>query len=100
MMYEQEERRQAHATAKLRCGSCFMSHLDEDDCCQTCDSVEESFRQKGWELPTDSIFEQCEDRLYAEHPAQEAEGCYLQVGLHVRKVNAQILIGVGKFFKH
>jgi hypothetical protein len=92
--------RAPHVTPHLRCGSCFQSHLDEDDCCTTCDDVKQAFKSKGWpEKQPDYIFGQCVDEAYATNPPQQTEGCQIDAKLHVRKVASTIHIGVGRYFK-
>lgn len=88
-----------HVTPHLRCGSCFQSHIDEDDCCTTCEDVRAAFKSKGWSLPRDYVFGQCEDEAYALDPPQKQEGCQIDAKLHVRKVAATVHIGVGRYFK-
>lgn len=100
ILQDPQERKQAHASAKLRCGSCYQSHIDEDDCCATCDEVKDSFKERSWDFPTDYVFEQCEASAYDEVPAKDGEGCRIEGSIHVRKVNACVQMGVGRFFKH
>lgn len=90
----------AHATTHLRCGSCFGTHLDEDDCCNSCDEVRKNFRDKGWnDKPKDYVFEQCEEEVYEETPTLAKEGCEISARLTVRKVASTLHLGVGRFFK-
>jgi hypothetical protein len=100
ILYGQQERKQAHSSARLRCGSCYQSHIDEDDCCATCDEVKEAYSQRSWNFPTDYVFEQCEDTAYNEASVKDVEGCRIEGTMHVRKVNACIQLGIGRFFKH
>mmetsp|Transcript_32541 Transcript_32541/g.72390 ORF Transcript_32541/g.72390 Transcript_32541/m.72390 type:complete len:425 (+) Transcript_32541:104-1378(+) len=89
----------AHATSHWRCGSCFQSHIDEDDCCFSCDDVRESFRMRGWnDRPKDYVFAQCEDEEFAVAAPQAREGCHINARLLVRKVPATIHIGVSRHF--
>jgi hypothetical protein len=89
-----------HVTPHLRCGSCFQSHLDEDDCCTTCEDVRAAFRARGWpEKPKDYVFEQCEEEVYAAEPPQQGEGCRIEANLHVKKVASTMHLGVGRYFK-
>lgn len=92
------ERKLAHATAHLRCDSCYQSHIDEDDCCATCESVEKAFKERGIGQPTDYAFAQCSDDVYKRVLPQRGEYCRLQAELRVRKVAASIHMGVGRFF--
>lgn len=92
--------RAPHVTPHLRCGSCFNSHVDEDDCCSTCEDVRAAFKARGWpEKPTDYIFGQCEDEAYSLDPPQANEGCQIDARLHVKKVASTIHLGVGRYFK-
>jgi len=92
--------RAPHVTPHLRCGSCFQSHIDEDDCCSSCEDVRAAFRARGWpDRPTEYIFGQCEEEAYHSVPPQELEGCRISAMLHVRKVASTIHIGVGRYFR-
>jgi len=89
-----------HATVHLRCGSCFGTHVDEDDCCNSCEEVRKNFREKGLNpRPTDFVFEQCEEEVYAEKPPLEQEGCEITAKMTIRKVASTIHVGVGRLFK-
>jgi|Transcript_72870 hypothetical protein len=90
--------RAPHVTPHLRCGSCFSSHVDEDDCCNSCDDVKQAYKNRGWSYPTDFIFEQCEEESYNAEPPQKGEGCHVTAQLHVRKVASTIHLGVGRYF--
>jgi len=91
--------RTSHATTHLRCPSCFQSHIDEDDCCSTCEDVRQEFRRKGWDdQPADYVFGQCVQEEYQRVPPLEQEGCRLEGKLHVRKVPATLHIGIGRHF--
>jgi len=93
--------RAPHATAHLRCGSCFGSHPDEDDCCNSCEDVRAAFKSRGWpERPKGYVFEQCEGEVYAAEPPQRNEGCRVEARLHAQKVAATIHLGVGRYFKY
>lgn len=98
--YHNNSVRAPHVTPHLRCGSCFQSHIDEDDCCSNCEDVRAAFKQRGWpEKPADYIFGQCEEEAYAMEPPQLGEGCQIDAKLHVKKVGSTIHIGVGRYFK-
>merc|ERR1712203_1320779 len=91
--------RTSHATTHLRCPSCFQSHIDDDDCCSSCEDVRKEFQKKGWsDKANDYIFGQCIEEAYQSAPAQANEGCRIEAMLHVRKVPATLHIGVGKHF--
>eukprot|EP00747_Dinoflagellata_sp_TGD_P184044 gnl/TRDRNA2_/TRDRNA2_39363_c0_seq1.p1 gnl/TRDRNA2_/TRDRNA2_39363_c0~~gnl/TRDRNA2_/TRDRNA2_39363_c0_seq1.p1 ORF type:complete len:399 (-),score=87.49 gnl/TRDRNA2_/TRDRNA2_39363_c0_seq1:36-1232(-) len=97
---KEAQARSQHATTHLRCGSCFHSHIDEDDCCATCDEVRKSFKDRGWAPKSENyVFEQCEEEVYEATPAQHGEGCRIVADMYVRKVAATVHIGVGQYFK-
>jgi len=88
-----------HATSHWRCGSCFQSHIDEDDCCFSCADVREAFTARGWnDRPREYVFSQCEDEVFAAAPPRPAEGCHISARLLVRKVPATIHVGVARYF--
>merc|ERR1712194_650428 len=92
--------RTSHATAHLRCQSCFGAHADEDDCCSSCEEVREEFRKKGWnDQPSDYVFGQCIEDTYVDMPPEEQEGCIVQGNLRVQKIPGTLHIGVSKHFK-
>eukprot|EP00927_Polykrikos_kofoidii_P073435 TRINITY_DN69477_c0_g1_i1.p1 TRINITY_DN69477_c0_g1~~TRINITY_DN69477_c0_g1_i1.p1 ORF type:complete len:400 (-),score=55.41 TRINITY_DN69477_c0_g1_i1:44-1243(-) len=91
--------RTTHATPHLRCNSCYQSHIDEDDCCSSCEDVHKAFKIRGWDIPSDYIFSQCIEEAYRRHPSVQDEGCNIVARLHVRKVAATIHLGVGRHFR-
>lgn len=92
--------RTTHATPHLRCNSCYQSHIDEDDCCQSCEDVRQAFRARGWDdRPKDYVFGQCVDEAYAGAPPESNEGCRIDAHLHIRKVAATLHLGVGRHFR-
>mmetsp|Transcript_59900 Transcript_59900/g.126796 ORF Transcript_59900/g.126796 Transcript_59900/m.126796 type:complete len:398 (-) Transcript_59900:68-1261(-) len=94
------ESRSTHATTGLRCPSCYQSHIDEDDCCLSCDDVRREFKAKGLDPNTkDYTFSQCESEAYQGHPPKAREGCRVEAKLHVRKIPATLHIGVARNFE-
>mmetsp|Transcript_96201 Transcript_96201/g.170802 ORF Transcript_96201/g.170802 Transcript_96201/m.170802 type:complete len:390 (+) Transcript_96201:46-1215(+) len=89
----------SHATTHMRCASCFQSHTDEDDCCNTCEDVRKEFRQRGFNDKPEAVFAQCIKEAYEQAPAETGEGCRLQARLLVRKVPAILHLGVARTFK-
>ncbi|CAJ1422933.1 unnamed protein product [Effrenium voratum] len=88
-----------HSTTHLRCHSCFQSHIDEDDCCQSCKDVQSSFLERGLDdRPDGYVFGQCAEELYRSHPPLSGESCRLQARLQVRKVPATLHLGVARHF--
>jgi len=89
----------SHSTAHLRCASCFQSHMDEDDCCNSCEEVRKEFRSRGLNERPPEVFAQCIEEAYAQAPAEDGEGCRVQARLLVRKVPAILHIGVARALK-
>lgn len=87
-----------HANRKDRCGSCYGAHVDEDDCCNSCDDVKNAFAKKGWSLPSSYTIEQCDNTVYEQHPPQANEGCLLKAHLQSKKVPAIIQLGIAYDF--
>ena len=54
------------------CGSCYGAG-EEGECCNTCDDVKRVYELKGWELPSESKIEQCQNQVKAKD--EEGEGC-------------------------
>ncbi|CAD7943269.1 unnamed protein product [Amoebophrya sp. A25] len=88
----------AHSTRKQRCHSCYGAMSDEDDCCNTCESVKAAFKKQGWKLPPDHIVEQCQSEVFESHPPQAYEGCKLTSRSVARKVPAYLQIGLAYDF--
>lgn len=92
--------RTTHATAHLRCASCFQTHIDEDDCCSSCEEVRKEFTKRGWDpKPSNYVFHQCEQEAFQKRPPELNEGCKVEAKLHIRKVPATLHIGVMRHFK-
>eukprot|EP00931_Biecheleriopsis_adriatica_P099721 TRINITY_DN7441_c0_g1_i1.p1 TRINITY_DN7441_c0_g1~~TRINITY_DN7441_c0_g1_i1.p1 ORF type:complete len:421 (-),score=71.04 TRINITY_DN7441_c0_g1_i1:95-1357(-) len=88
-----------HSSTSVRCPSCFQSHINEDDCCPSCEDVRKEFRSRGWDDHPDYVFGQCFEEAYRDDPPELSEGCRLQASLHVRKVPGTIHVGVGRHFR-
>lgn len=92
--------RTTHATTHLRCNSCFQAHVDEDDCCASCEDIRREFQKRGWnDRPEAYVFGQCIAEAYEKAEPQEMEGCRIEALLHVRKVPATLHIGVPRHFR-
>lgn len=71
----------AQAAAKNRtdasyCGSCYGANEVADECCNTCGSVRERYRQRGWAFSSAGVVAQCAHEGHAEAvAAQDGEGC-------------------------
>jgi hypothetical protein len=74
----------------IGCMPCY----DVVECCRTCEDVKNSWLRRGKALPTDYVFEQCLKELYAAHPVQDGESCFIDAFLNLKQVNARLEIGL------
>eukprot|EP00993_Chasmostoma_nieuportense_P001084 NODE_1996_length_1312_cov_30.202532_g1899_i0.p1 GENE.NODE_1996_length_1312_cov_30.202532_g1899_i0~~NODE_1996_length_1312_cov_30.202532_g1899_i0.p1 ORF type:complete len:391 (+),score=125.30 NODE_1996_length_1312_cov_30.202532_g1899_i0:82-1254(+) len=82
------------------CGSCYGAEANPTDCCDTCDSVKEAYRKKGWAVSPNNNVEQClRDRLERQIRATSNEGCNIQGHLVVNKVQGNFHFAPGKAFQ-
>ncbi|KAH7575622.1 hypothetical protein JRO89_XS02G0166300 [Xanthoceras sorbifolium] len=40
------------------CGSCFGAETSDDDCCNSCEEVQEAYRRKGWAMTNADLIDQ------------------------------------------
>jgi len=81
------------------CGSCYGAG-QEGECCNTCESVREVYRKKGWGFSNPSKIEQCvregfEDKI----KSQKDEACRMYGYLLVNKVAGNFHFAPGKSFQ-
>ncbi len=86
------------------CGSCYGAEIIPGTCCNTCDSVKEAYRSRGWALPPLTTVEQClASGETDEHIVKELErgdGCNMYGNLEVNKVAGNFHFAPGKSFQH
>uniref|UniRef100_A0A5K3EPG0 Endoplasmic reticulum-Golgi intermediate compartment protein 3 n=2 Tax=Mesocestoides corti TaxID=53468 RepID=A0A5K3EPG0_MESCO len=81
------------------CGSCYGAATSDNVCCNTCDSVLEAYRLRGWGVPNPDMFEQCKDEKTAGSlVAIGKEGCRLAGHIDVNKVAGAFHIAPGKSY--
>ncbi|KAL7064344.1 hypothetical protein AAHC03_05822 [Spirometra sp. Aus1] len=81
------------------CGSCYGAAADANTCCNSCDSVLEAYRLKGWVVPNVDSFEQCrEERATGVRKSIGKQGCRLIGHLGVNKVAGSFHIAPGKSY--
>ncbi|CDS42830.1 endoplasmic reticulum Golgi intermediate [Echinococcus multilocularis] len=81
------------------CGSCYGAGAEDNQCCNTCESVLEAYRVRGWTIPDPDVFEQCKDEKEAGSLAAiNQEGCRLVGQLGVNKVAGSFHIAPGKSY--
>lgn len=81
-----------------RCESCYGAGDTLDSCCNTCESVREAYRKKGWAFKPAEV-EQCKREGWDEKlKKQMNEGCQLFGTLEVNKVAGNFHFAPGKSF--
>ncbi|XP_029650596.1 endoplasmic reticulum-Golgi intermediate compartment protein 3 isoform X2 [Octopus sinensis] len=81
-----------------RCESCYGAETVSDSCCNTCESVREAYRKKGWAFKPAEV-EQCQREGWDEKmKEQQNEGCQLFGTLEVNKVAGNFHFAPGKSF--
>uniref|UniRef100_A0A0X3NWI7 Endoplasmic reticulum-Golgi intermediate compartment protein 3 n=1 Tax=Schistocephalus solidus TaxID=70667 RepID=A0A0X3NWI7_SCHSO len=81
------------------CGSCYGAAADATTCCNSCDSVLEAYRLKGWVVPNVDSFEQCrEERATGARENIGKQGCRLVGHMGVNKVAGSFHIAPGKSY--
>lgn len=82
------------------CGSCYGAEPTPEYCCNTCDSVIETYRKKGWAFTGAETIEQCVREGYSQKLAALAgEGCQIYGYLLVNKVAGNFHFAPGKSFQ-
>eukprot|EP01095_Lingulamoeba_sp_RSL-Kostka_P002115 TRINITY_DN1300_c0_g2_i1.p1 TRINITY_DN1300_c0_g2~~TRINITY_DN1300_c0_g2_i1.p1 ORF type:complete len:393 (+),score=109.92 TRINITY_DN1300_c0_g2_i1:46-1224(+) len=78
------------------CASCYGAESDLVQCCETCDSVREAYRQKGWAFTSSNAVAQCVNEGFEKKMEfQKDEGCELYGYLNVQKVAGNFHIAPG-----
>ncbi|ETW81650.1 hypothetical protein HETIRDRAFT_36688 [Heterobasidion irregulare TC 32-1] len=82
------------------CGSCYGGLPPQSGCCNSCDSVRESYVQKGWSFGNPDAIEQCVQEHWSERlQEQSTEGCNVAGRVRVNKVIGNIHLSPGKSFQ-
>ncbi|KAK0588854.1 hypothetical protein LWI29_006255 [Acer saccharum] len=81
------------------CGSCFGAETSDDDCCNSCEEVQEAYRKKGWALTNADMIDQCKREGFVQKVKdEEGEGCHIYGSLEVNKVAGNFHFSPGKSF--
>lgn len=79
------------------CGSCYGAETAELACCNTCDSVREAYRRKGWAFASSDTIEQCAmETLQRKFRMLKKEGCNIHGFVLVNKVAGNFHFAPGK----
>ncbi|PKA61849.1 Protein disulfide isomerase-like 5-4 [Apostasia shenzhenica] len=69
------------------CGSCFGAERSDDQCCNSCEEVQEAYKNKGWAITNIDLIDQCKREGFVQKIKQEkGEGCSIKGFLEVSKV--------------
>jgi len=59
----------AVAVKEDECGSCYGAETEKLKCCNTCEEVQQAYRNKGWGVQNFDQFEQCKSGKYETIPS-------------------------------
>ncbi|KAG0477535.1 hypothetical protein HPP92_014376 [Vanilla planifolia] len=66
------------------CGSCFGAERSDDQCCNSCEEVQEAYRNRGWGLTNVDLIDQCKREGFVQKIKEETgEGCNIKGFLEV-----------------
>ncbi|KAH0469208.1 hypothetical protein IEQ34_002440 [Dendrobium chrysotoxum] len=83
------------------CGSCFGAEKSDDHCCNSCEEVQEAYRNRGWALTNMDLIDQCKREGFVQKIKEETgEGCNIKGFLEVNKVAGNFHFACGKSFHH
>lgn len=89
----QADMRGEETLAEGYCGSCYGSSPDPNHCCNTCDDVRASYRQRKWGFPGEQNFEQCRREAHRRaNRREEGEGCNVYGTMVVARVTGSFHI--------
>ncbi|KAG0479136.1 hypothetical protein HPP92_013855 [Vanilla planifolia] len=81
------------------CGSCFGAERSDDQCCNSCEEVQEAYRNRGWGLTNVDLIDQCKREGFVQKIKEETgEGCNIKGFLEVSKVAGNFHFACGKSF--
>jgi len=83
-----------------KCESCYGAETVEYPCCNTCESVRDAYRRKGWAFRDPESIDQCKREHWKDSfTAQQNEGCQIYGYIEVSKVAGNFHIAPGKSFQ-
>eukprot|EP01104_Vermistella_antarctica_P004260 TRINITY_DN14746_c0_g1_i1.p1 TRINITY_DN14746_c0_g1~~TRINITY_DN14746_c0_g1_i1.p1 ORF type:complete len:379 (+),score=92.73 TRINITY_DN14746_c0_g1_i1:203-1339(+) len=89
------------AETRPGCATCYGAEPTADACCDTCQSVRDAYRKKGWSLRDLESIAQCvRDGVVDELDDQKGEGCRVYGYVHVSKVAGNFHVAPGKSFEN
>ena len=90
----------ANGTVVPYCGSCYGAGSEPGACCNTCASVRDAYRLRGWALSSAGTVAQCAREGFAETMSLQAgEGCQIYGHFEVNKVAGNFHFAPGKSFQ-
>ncbi|XP_074563977.1 uncharacterized protein LOC141820550 [Curcuma longa] len=79
------------------CGTCYGAEDSDDQCCNSCEEVQEAYRKKGWALTNVDLLDQCSrEGFFRQIKDEKGEGCNIHGLLDVSKVAGNFHFSVGK----
>ena len=82
------------------CGSCYGAESADLTCCNSCETIREAYRKKGWAFsPSDSIEQCAQETLERKLRAEKKEGCNMHGFVLVNKVAGNFHFAPGKSYQ-
>nr|XP_048336826.1 endoplasmic reticulum-Golgi intermediate compartment protein 3-like isoform X3 [Ziziphus jujuba var. spinosa] len=79
------------------CGSCYGAETSDDDCCNSCEEVQEAYRKRGWAMTNSDLIDQCKrEGFFQKIKDEDGEGCNIEGSLEVNKVAGNFHFVPGK----
>lgn len=97
---EEPEEEETGLAVKDECQSCYGAETEEQPCCNSCEEVQQAYRNKGWAFDHSAQqFSQCVNEhfdLNEELQKTEGESCRVHGHLEVNRVSGSLQISPGK----
>lgn len=78
------------------CASCMGASLDEEECCNTCESLQSAYKKRGWDTWfVDQYAPVCSKPQASEKQKTKGQGCMMWGLLSVNKVAGNFHVAVG-----
>ena len=81
-----------------KCGNCYGAQETPEDCCDTCESVRDKYRKKGWAFTPETV-EQCKGEavtdLFSKDGSGTSEGCEISGDIDLTTVNGNVHFAPG-----
>ncbi|KAH7518190.1 hypothetical protein FEM48_Zijuj09G0145300 [Ziziphus jujuba var. spinosa] len=74
-----------------------VDNRSDDDCCNSCEEVQEAYRKRGWAMTNSDLIDQCKrEGFFQKIKDEDGEGCNIEGSLEVNKVAGNFHFVPGK----